>query len=126
MTSFKPKLVICLDGKPLKRGPLRPLNYSEKRLLSAIEANPGYSRSELAQLLYQAHGTHRTNALRKVSSKVNRLLQWGLVELDVIREGGRAGVQGVYLVGKSRPVRPGYAGVFGWVGRSNNVSKEHG
>ena len=116
---------VSLDGALLRPGPTRALNYSEKRLLSAIEANPGYSRSELAQLLYQAYGTHPRNALRKVAEKVKRLEQWGLVEFDVIREGGRGGVQGVYLVGRPRPQREGYLGVFGFVERKSNVSKEH-
>jgi len=93
----------------------RPLNYSEKRLLSAIAENPGASRAELAALLYQAYGTHTKNALRKVAEKVKRLESRGLVELGVIREGGRYGVPGVYLVGQKRSEKPGYLGVYGWV-----------
>ena len=93
----------------------RPLNYSEKRLLSAIGENPGASRAELAALLYQAYGTNPVGALRKVTEKVKRLESRGLVELGVIREGGRYGVPGVYLVGQRRPEKAGYLGVFGWV-----------
>jgi len=120
------KELVSLDGSSLRPGPIRALNYSETRLLSAIEANPGYSRSELAQLLYQAYGTHPRNALRKVAEKVKRLAEWGLVELDVIREGGRGGVLGVYLTGKPRAQRAGYLGVFGWVSEKESQNGTSG
>ena len=53
-------------------------------------------------------------SLRKVSRTVKALERRGLVELDTIREGGRAGVLGVYRVGLKRPVKPGYLGINGW------------
>lgn len=46
---------------------------------------------------------------------VKALEKRGLVEFDTIHDGGRAGVPGVYMVGKPRPSKPGYLGVFGWV-----------
>lgn len=93
---------------------MNKLSYPQKRLLLAIEANPGSSRAELARLLYAEMAPIYSGP--KVSKMVSALIKRGLVELDVIREGGRAGVPGVYLVGKERPAKPGYAGVFGWVG----------
>lgn len=92
---------------------MRPLSYPSKRLLTAIEENPGFSRSELAALLYPEMPPHYSG--RKVCKMVKSLERRGLVEFDVIHEGGRAAVPGVYMVGKSRPAKPGYLGVFGWV-----------
>lgn len=92
---------------------MKPLSFSQKRLLSVVESNPGLSRSELGQLLYQEMNPYYS--LKKVLKQVSSLLKRGLVELDVIHEGGRTGVQGVYLVGKPRPDKPGYLGVFGRV-----------
>ncbi len=54
-------------------------------------------------------------SLKRLLKMCKRLEARGLIEYDVIHEGGRAGVQGVYLVGKPRPQREGYLGVFGWV-----------
>lgn len=90
-----------------------PLSYPQKRLLSAIEANPGFSRAELSKLLYPEMNPYYSG--RKVCKMVKALQKRGLVELDVIHEGGRHGVPGVYMVGKPRPSKPGYLGVYGWV-----------
>jgi hypothetical protein len=109
------KEIVCLDGVPLRESKslLKPLSYSQKRLLSAIESNPGLCRAELAKLLYQEMNPYYSTP--KVSKMVKALEQRGLVEFDVIHEGGRQGVSGLYLVGQKRIEKPGYLGVFGWV-----------
>jgi len=89
------------------------LTYPQRRLLRAIEQNPGRSRAELAKHLYLEMSP--VYSTPKVSKMVKKLESLGLVELDVIREGGRFGVPGVYLVGQKRPEQPGYLGVFGRV-----------
>jgi hypothetical protein len=91
---------------------VKPLSYPLKRLLSAVEANPGFSRAELAKLLYQEMNPYYSTP--KVSRMVKILERRGLVEFDTIHDRGRAGVPGVYMVGKARPSKPGYLGVFGW------------
>lgn len=92
---------------------MTPLSYSQKRYLSLVEARPGLSRSELAKLLYPEQNPFYS--LRRISKLHKALEKRGLVELDVIREGGRLGVLGVYRVGQKRESKPGYLGVFGWV-----------
>ena len=104
---------------------MTPLSYSQKRLLTLVETSPGLSRSELGKLAYPNQAPYYS--LRKVSKQIKSLEKRGLVEFDVIHEGGRAGVQGVYMVGKARPSKSGYLGVYGWVSRKvkANENKKH-
>lgn len=102
---------------------MKPLSYPQKRYLSAVESNPGLSRAELGRLLYAEMNPFYS--LRKVSKIHKALEKRGLVELDVIREGGRLGTQGVYLVGQKRGDDSSYLGIFGKVkinGTSNSNS----
>ena len=92
---------------------MKPLSYTQTRYLSAVRENPGLSRSELAKLLYPDQ--NEFYSLKRVVSIHKRLEVRGLVELGEIREGGRFGVSGVYLVGQERPEKRGYFGVHGWV-----------
>ena len=95
---------------------MNPLSYPAKRLLSAIEASPGLSRSKLASLLYPEQNPY--HSIPRVSRIVQTLLGRGLVELDTPSGEERAGVQGVYRVAQKRPQKPGYMGIFGWVDKS--------
>lgn len=60
-------------------------------------------------------------SLPKVSKMVKVLERRGLVEMGQIREGGRAGVPGVWLAGQKQS-EDGYLGIFGKVkyGKSND------
>ncbi len=92
---------------------MKPLSYSQKRLLSLIEALPGQSRSELGKAFFPLMSPYYS--LKRMLKMCKRLEARGLIEYDVIREGGRAGVAGVYMVGKPRPSESGYLGIFGRV-----------
>lgn len=101
--------------------PSRPLSYNQARLLELVRLNPGLSRSELGKLMWpELNQFYYASKARNLTAA---LLKRGLVEFDTIREGGRWGSHGVYLVGQPRAVKPGYLGVFGWVYPKEKKSK---
>lgn len=91
---------------------VKPLTYPLRRLLRQIEQTPGHSRAELAAILYK--DMNPIYSLPKLSKMVKALERRGLVELGQIREGGRAGVPGVWLAGQKQS-EDSYLGIFGKV-----------
>ncbi len=96
-----------------RKPPPPPITESQVQLLKLLAQHPGISRAELARLLWPKQNQYYSN--KRIRKIMKRLESRGLIEYDVIHEGGRAGVPGVYVSGKPRPQRAGYLGVFGWV-----------
>lgn len=107
-------MTVCLDcHHPYCIHVSRPLGATQLRALVLIEATPGICRTELGRLLWPKKNDYYSR--RKAVNTCKTLERRGLIEFDLIHEGGRAGVPGLYRVGQPRPVKPGYLGINGWV-----------
>ena len=80
-----------------------------------VSETPGLSRAELGRLIWPERNDYYS--LRWSVKLIKGLVRRGLLEYGVIREGGRAGVAGLYVVGQTLKEKPGYLGVNGWVNK---------